>query len=535
MKKITAALTLLLFSLCASGNSLGILEASETSGFVETASVQFGTENIRIVPGPVFNQYIFFTTFNTDHISYTRPTGGLRKLGENFDGSGIETVYNYPMDTENPEGSETWPLNVSFNENMFVAVFSTGNPLRIYKSKTGSHDFSISLPSENCDINIMLGDYSLTGATVRGGIIYAGLRVYDHYGEGRAQVISSQTGDEWTLFADAYTDFDYDDTAAYLSTAFGDLYCGTSNDQGGNLYRYCFTESEWDSEVGNGLGAGGSQEIIPAPKDFNGYLYVVTDSDYDIPRVWRNLNPDIPEESNWELSLDLSVEGPYSGLETVEPPTTTPSVETISVPGDGYLYISFSDSYNGAQIWRTKGELDEENREIWEHIVTDGFGDPSNSSAFLAPETFEGYLYAGTLNQEEEGRLYRLYTGEETEPDPSPDPDPDPSPDPDPDPEPVTEIDAGSMSIIGSSDPRRRGTINPDEGDTVRVIYRGSREGSFTLTIYTLLGEEVYRESRHSAAEGEFNWAPGNLASGTYIAHLKGPGVDKVRKIAILR
>ncbi|MFC2091703.1 SBBP repeat-containing protein [Elusimicrobiota bacterium] len=93
--------------------------------------------------------------------------------------------------------------------------------------------------------------------------------------------------------------------------------------------------------------------------------------------------------------------------------------------------------------------------------------------------------------------------------------------------------DTGDVRVLGSEE--GEGTVNPDEGDRALIYFKGSRPGKFSLKIFTLLGELVYKDSRDNVSEGNFSWIPGNIATGIYIAHIKGPGIDKSKKIAILR
>lgn len=62
--------------------------------------------------------------------------------------------------------------------------------------------------------------------------------------------------------------------------------------------------------------------------------------------------------------------------------------------------------------------------------------------------------------------------------------------DPEPEePESIEDIiivtDPGDLRVIGSKE--RKGTINPDKGDTVTIFFKGSGPGKYTLRIFTLL------------------------------------------------
>jgi len=100
----------------------------------------------------------------------------------------------------------------------------------------------------------------------------------------------------------------------------------------------------------------------------------------------------------------------------------------------------------------------------------------------------------------------------------------------------VSPDDEGEVKVVVPEGGGTRGTINPDSGQPVTINFKGSRAGSYTLRIFTQLGEQVHSE-RISAdsAEGWFEWLPKGLASGVYFVHVKGPGVDIYEKIALLR
>ncbi|MDD3948550.1 MAG: DUF11 domain-containing protein, partial [Anaerolineaceae bacterium] len=113
-------------------------------------------------------------------------------------------------------------------------------------------------------------------------------------------------------------------------------------------------------------GFGGTNYLIPAVQEFNGYLYAGTwkSDGYGSAEVWRT-----DDGSSWQL-VD---ERPRNGCADL-------------VVFGTYLYCG---DWNGV-IWRTS------DGEIWEEVITDGFGDASNGIARFA--VFDGKLYAGTWN-----------------------------------------------------------------------------------------------------------------------------------------
>lgn len=113
---------------------------------------------------------------------------------------------------------------------------------------------------------------------------------------------------------------------------------------------------------------------------------------------------------------------------------------------------------------------------------------------------------------------------------------PDPDPDPDPGSDPVDgqiTVHVGEIKIVGSS--QGRGTVNPDNGETVKIFYKGAERGNYKLRVFTSDGRLVWEATQGGADEGMFEWHPRNIASGIYIASVKGPGFSARKKIAIVR
>jgi hypothetical protein len=95
------------------------------------------------------------------------------------------------------------------------------------------------------------------------------------------------------------------------------------------------------------------------------------------------------------------------------------------------------------------------------------------------------------------------------------------------------EMPQGEIKIIGSAS--GQGTINPDRGDTAKIFFKARDTGKVELRIFTLTGELVWETSMDNVKEGAFEWVPKNIASGIYIAQVKGPGINTRNRIAILR
>ncbi|MFC2061508.1 T9SS type A sorting domain-containing protein [Elusimicrobiota bacterium] len=271
--------------------------------------------------------------------------------------------------------------------------------------------------------------------------------------------------------------------------------CGP--DYVGGLYS---SASPWTTVTMTGFDDPYNIMIAPARQSFNGYLYAGTWNTYGA-QIWRSKTGD-PDD--WKKVLDF--------CPTAAKPddANCTFAGSFSAPGDGFLYVAVRNSVTGVEIWRTEDGTE------WKQINEDGFGDETNSEAYLAPEPLGDSLFAGTYNAGG-AQLWRvrIMGGEEVEEIPE-----------------VTE-DEGDVVVVGSTE--RKGTINPDKGDKVEIQFKGKKKGKYTLRIFTLLGELVYDETQSSLANGKFSWIPEDIASGIYIVHVEGPGVDIHKKVAILR
>jgi len=96
-----------------------------------------------------------------------------------------------------------------------------------------------------------------------------------------------------------------------------------------------------------------------------------------------------------------------------------------------------------------------------------------------------------------------------------------------------TTLGQGEIKVVGSAS--GRGTVNPDRGETPKVYYKGTARGRFECRIFTLTGELVWENAQDNVQEGTFDWPATGVASGIYTAHVRGPGIDTYKKIAILR
>ena len=91
----------------------------------------------------------------------------------------------------------------------------------------------------------------------------------------------------------------------------------------------------------------------------------------------------------------------------------------------------------------------------------------------------------------------------------------------------------GEILVLGST--KNRGVINPDQGDTAKIYFKGSGVGRFDCMIYSLNGELIWQQSEDNVNEGKFEWTPRGMASGCYIAYVKGPGLSSKKKVEVIR
>jgi PKD repeat protein len=91
----------------------------------------------------------------------------------------------------------------------------------------------------------------------------------------------------------------------------------------------------------------------------------------------------------------------------------------------------------------------------------------------------------------------------------------------------------GEIKVIGSAS--GRGTIDPNRGETAKIFFKGNDIGRFELRVFSLSGELVWEASMDNVQEGAFEWAPKGIASGIYIAHIRGPGINTRKRIALLK
>ncbi len=94
-------------------------------------------------------------------------------------------------------------------------------------------------------------------------------------------------------------------------------------------------------------------------------------------------------------------------------------------------------------------------------------------------------------------------------------------------------LQGNEVRIIGSSS--GRGTINPDKGDAAQIMFRTGSKGEVKCKIFSLNGDLIWEDTKHDVEEGTFEWKPGSVATGIYVAVVRGPNLDSQKKIAVIR
>jgi len=94
-------------------------------------------------------------------------------------------------------------------------------------------------------------------------------------------------------------------------------------------------------------------------------------------------------------------------------------------------------------------------------------------------------------------------------------------------------VAVGQILVLGST--KNRGVINPDDGDTAKIYFKGTSAGTFECMIFTLNGERIWQEVKDNVEEGVFEWTPKGMASGCYVAFVRGPGISSKKKLIVMR
>lgn len=484
-----------------------IISSTDCANFIVEKSSFGGTDNVAIRPA--------HNTFSTAS-------------------PGVRATEMYAFTNNSTAGAEVWKTSDGTTWSLVTINSSFGNYVN-------------GLRNTNLNYNILGEVFAGSLAAERGLSAIVPFFIGVSNGSGGCEIWKFD-GTEWTQDATAVANLSGHscenpaEPGCFFNslTFFGTWHFGCAGFAGG-LYS---SASPWTTITMKGFDTFDNYGLIPAHKGFSvggtEYLYVGT-YNAEGAQVWRSPTGgayDSAPPGDWEKVVDFSSAAAVAMSASAAGTQANPNdnnctwANTFSIPGDGYLYVGLNNTTTGAEIWRTDGTT-------WEQINADDMDGDSGTldndlvylsrtlfsvtttSSFGATTTTNQYLFAGT---EPEGQLWRvpLITETTTEPEPESEVIPD-----------VVEK-KGDIAVVASN-PERKGVINPDKGDKVEIQFEGSKPGKYTLRIFTLLGELVYDETKDTLASGKFSWIPEDIASGIYIIHVEGPGVDIHKKVAILR
>ena len=97
--------------------------------------------------------------------------------------------------------------------------------------------------------------------------------------------------------------------------------------------------------------------------------------------------------------------------------------------------------------------------------------------------------------------------------------------------------DTGNVLVQGGA----KGYANPAKGEQVIIHFKAAGPGTVTVKIFTLQGQIIRELTRYTdGSEDQLSWDCRNtdgsmVASGLYIAHVKGPGLEETKKIAVVK
>lgn len=102
----------------------------------------------------------------------------------------------------------------------------------------------------------------------------------------------------------------------------------------------------------------------------------------------------------------------------------------------------------------------------------------------------------------------------------------------------ITAVATSDNVGVGGAD----GYTNPSKGEVARITLRPASSGTIDLKIYSLNGDLVYETSVQGSAGTSQTptWNGKNkdgktVASGIYIVHVTGGGIDSNKKVAIIK
>ena len=100
------------------------------------------------------------------------------------------------------------------------------------------------------------------------------------------------------------------------------------------------------------------------------------------------------------------------------------------------------------------------------------------------------------------------------------------------------EVSEGEAKIQGGE----KGYIKPDKNEIATILVKPKKTGTVNIKIYTLRGQLVWEKTENvqQGIQNVITWACENIdrekvASGIYIVHIKGAGLDIKKKIAVVK
>ncbi len=101
----------------------------------------------------------------------------------------------------------------------------------------------------------------------------------------------------------------------------------------------------------------------------------------------------------------------------------------------------------------------------------------------------------------------------------------------------VAEPDTGEVKMVGGAS----GYVNPAAGEQLQINFTPSSSGDVKVRIYTLRGSLVWEHVKRGVTGADnilwdcVNESGSQVASGVYIVHIDGPGIDTVKRVAIVK
>lgn len=264
-----------------------------------------------------------------------------------------------------PLAVEVTALEV-FNGNLYAAIANPTGGARIFRWQDGTAWTPVS--QAGFGIGTDTRPLAILDLAAFNGRLYASTGLNENAG----QIWRSQDGTTWAPMVIAgFNDPDSVDITALVEFN-GYLYAGVTNRiNGAQVWRSASGDNNTWSQVAPAT-PGATPATITGFAVHGGELFAAVESEGPA-QVWR---------SNGGAWTTLTSDGFGS--------STTTSTGGMAEFG-GYLYVGAGNQTSGAQLWRTKDELN------WEQAITPGLGDPNNQMV-EAVFVFGNQLYVSVKN-----------------------------------------------------------------------------------------------------------------------------------------